>query len=168
MILDLAKIRDEMKKRGCTKAQMESRSLGIILDIIAETDVYKKMIDVEQELNVLESRKADAERTIDFRWRELRKAQSDFEATKREYNAYIEDFNKHLENCATDVARDRLRIAQTFINTANIATGYDNTAFIIGLASILSQGGMNPVDEFKKINPVAARSKEFETWAERI
>jgi hypothetical protein len=39
-----------------------------------------------------------------------------------------------------------------FVNTVSVETKYDNTAFIIGLAAILSNGRINPISELKKIN----------------
>ena len=39
-----------------------------------------------------------------------------------------------------------------FIDSVDVATKYDNTAYIIGLASILSNGSMDAIAELRKIN----------------
>ena len=65
---------------------------------------------------------------------------------------YVENFFTALETCETDKGRDALRAAQMFVNSVTIDSKYDNTAFIIGLASILSQGNVGPIEELKKIN----------------
>lgn len=39
-----------------------------------------------------------------------------------------------------------------YINTVNINTKYDNTAFIVGLSAILTQTSFEPIKELKKIN----------------
>jgi hypothetical protein len=40
-----------------------------------------------------------------------------------------------------------------FVNSVNIDSKYDNTAFIVGLAAILSNGECGAISELKKINP---------------
>ena len=45
-----------------------------------------------------------------------------------------------------------MRIARMFVNMVDVDTKYDNTAYIIGLAAILSRGGINAIGELKKIN----------------
>ena len=70
----------------------------------------------------------------------------------KEWEEYVDKFNKSLEECETAEGRDTLRTAQMFVNTVDIETCYDRTAYIIGLASILSNGRMSAIDELKKIN----------------
>ena len=71
----------------------------------------------------------------------------------QETRNYIDVFLKAISDCETQEARDALRTAQMFINSVSVDTKYDNTAFIIGLASILSQGKTGAIDELRKINP---------------
>ena len=52
-----------------------------------------------------------------------------------------------------------MRAAQVFVNAVSVDTKYDNTAFIIGLAAILSKNGIGAMDELKKINSKVFRRK---------
>ena len=70
----------------------------------------------------------------------------------RETEEYIKKFLDSIEKCETAEARDTMKTAQMFVNSVDVDTKYDNTAFIIGLASILSNGQINGIDELKKIN----------------
>lgn len=65
---------------------------------------------------------------------------------------YMEKFNKMLTACETEQGRDMLRTAQFFVNNVNIDTKYDNTAYIAGLAAILSKGSINSLEALSKIN----------------
>ena len=65
---------------------------------------------------------------------------------------YLKKFNEMLTACETEHSRDTLRTAQFFINNININTKYDNTAYITGLSTILSQGGIDSVEGLSKIN----------------
>ena len=66
-------------------------------------------------------------------------------------------FFQAVEECETLEGKDTLKKAQMFVNTVNLNTKYDNTAFIIGLASILAQGNVAPIEELRKINPDVPR-----------
>ena len=77
------------------------------------------------------------------------------------FDEYVESNEPHwipvTENCDCDLmdneeGRDTMRIAQMFVNMVDVDTKYDNTAYIIGLAAILSRGGISAIDELKKIN----------------
>ncbi|MBR4452403.1 MAG: hypothetical protein IKS39_11245 [Clostridia bacterium] len=65
----------------------------------------------------------------------------------------IEAFNKALENCETAEGRDKLREVQVYINTTKAETKYDNTAFIAGLAEVITGGRFNGMEKLKQINP---------------
>jgi transcriptional regulator with XRE-family HTH domain len=64
---------------------------------------------------------------------------------------YIKNFNESLEKMETPEARDALKTAQLFINTIDVQTDQNNTAFINGLAMILCgvRGGEYP-EKLKK------------------
>ena len=73
----------------------------------------------------------------------------------REYKSiteYIAEFNLALTECESEEGRYALKAAQMFVNSVNVDTKYDNTAFIIGLASILSMGKTGAMDELRKMN----------------
>jgi hypothetical protein len=71
---------------------------------------------------------------------------------KEETQGYIDDFYKTLENCETEEGRDKLRLAQVYINTVNINTEQNNTVFIAGLADLLSGTKVCPLKKLHKIN----------------
>lgn len=153
-------LREEMASRGLTQAQIESKTAAVVLDILSESgDKYKKTWETEQEIT---KRAREAERKIltirsqqnflESQENELNHKREAFEAYNDEVKKYINDFNKSLEECETQEGRDRMRIAQMFVNSVDIDTKYDNTAFIIGLSAILSGGKINAIKELKKIN----------------
>ena len=74
------------------------------------------------------------------------------------HNAYIDKFFAALNECETPEGRDALKKAQMFVNSVNIKTVYDNTAYINGLAAILTKGesatvadGLEKIDEEAKL-----------------
>ena len=46
-----------------------------------------------------------------------------------------------------------MRRAQMFVNSVDVETKYDNTAFIVALGAILSDGKIGAIEELRKINP---------------
>lgn len=62
-----------------------------------------------------------------------------------------------------------MRRVQVFKNEVKIDTKYDNTAYIIALGAILSDGAIGAIDELKKINakPFSTYSKEWQRKWER-
>ena len=146
-------LRDELAKRGLSKAQIESKSVAVVLDVIANTgERYTNLQDEEahasNKLNELKYVLKAGERqlsSLEFKLNELRREM-------RGYKDYINEFNKSLLECETQEGRDAMRIAQMFVNSVDVDTKYDNTAYIIGLASILSGGKINAIKELKKIN----------------
>ena len=152
--IDYETLKQEMLKRGATKTQVESKVLAIALDVITNSDgLYTDIVTQKQTLDALinditaartayKALNAQKEREHEARVREA-----------EEYMAYIEEFNTKLRECETPEARDRMRTAQMFINTVEVNTKYDNTAFIIGLASIISGEAGVAIDRLKKVNP---------------
>ena len=71
---------------------------------------------------------------------------------------YIKNFNESLEKMETPEARDALKTAQLFINTIDVQTNQNNTAFISGLAMILCgvRGGEYP----EKLNKVCGQKEK--------
>ena len=156
--LDLLK--HEMLKRGATKAQVESKILPMVLDIISEDDkggAYKRLDEVEKKIKEKELRfremdwdrnraRAEAERIIE-----------DAKEQWKEINGYISEFYEALKNCETPEGRDAMRRAQVYRNSINIKNGYDNNAYIILLGQILSVGDMGGLNAVKKINPTLVK-----------
>lgn len=151
--LELFKV--EMRKRGLTENQINSKGVAVALDILSESSgTYLHIKEAEDELEELR-------RHIEFLKREQEHKRLDFERMKKElyeerqeFAEYVERFNDSMQNAETPEARDQMRKLQLFINTVDIDTKYDNTAFIAALGAILS-GGPSPLEELKKINPSA-------------
>lgn len=146
--------KEEMRQRGCSDAQIKAKVVPIVLDILAQTpnEEYKN-------LSGLEEKSDDLKREIDHLQYEYRNLQMKAQAIENrtfDIDNYFEEklkaFNEMLGQCETAEARDALRTAQLFMNATDVDTKYDNTAYIIGLASILSKGNISAIGELSKIN----------------
>lgn len=153
-------LREELEKRGMSKAQINSKVVAVVLDVVAQSgNKYTEMWKSEQDVS---KRERDALNTIMWAENEEKDIKARIEGAeralklceekKRQIESYVSKMCEALENCETPEGRDTMRIAQMFVNTVNVDTKYDNTAYIIGLAAILSMGGISPIDELKKIN----------------
>ena len=124
-------LKQEMLKRGCTKAQTESKLVAIVLDIVAEAGTaYTDLREAEERMKDI----AFAAAALQIQRKEVKTAEETFRA---ETGKYIEDFKNLLRDCETAKARDALKVAQIFTDSIQIRTAYDNTAYINGLAMIL-------------------------------
>ena len=157
-------LKAELLRRGFTKQQADSKVVLGVLEILSESNgQYAKMDKILDDVNDLESRKSRLE--VEAREYEKKRnaIRDNMDNIIQEVNdragrlyhetlEYIERFFKALEESETPEGRDALKAAQMFVNTVDVDTKYDNTAFIIGLASILSKGNTAPIDELRKIN----------------
>lgn len=152
-------LREELANRGLPKSQIESRGVAMTLDILSNSgDFYTKMQRDEKELSEkvksLTREQNSLERSIEH-YRKIEAGYRDREAQKRlEEVEYIKQFFAAVKTCETAEGRDAMKRAQIFINTVSVDTKYDNTAFIIGLSAILSDGNVGALSELKKINPL--------------
>ena len=153
----LENLKQEMLKRGCTKQQCESKLIHIVLDILSNSN--GEYIRVQEE-------KAITEQRID----ELRIKKSSFDSYYKEKIQYIDKREKELitqRECLADqlmnVAnllndletpemRDRLLMAQAFINNVDVQTPQNNTAFILALGSIMAGEKYIPIDKLQKMS----------------
>lgn len=127
----LETLKQEMLKRGCTKAQTESKLVAVVLDIVAETGTaYTDLREAEQRVKEIEDEAAAARRL----WEKYTETEKKF---REEVKDYVEDFKAMLRKCETPEARDALRAAQIFTNTVRVKDSRENAAYIAGLASIL-------------------------------
>jgi len=176
-------LRREMKKRGASEAMCKSKTAAMVLDILAETQdgiyaetqeaeekeasLLKRVRYAEENYSSVEYRLRAAEAQLSVINRKITEGKSQLTKAKQkeleDAREYIEKFNKSLEQCELPKARDQMRTAQLFMDAAEVNTKYDNTAFIIGLAAILSGGKIAPIDELKKINKKIA-SYDFPAW----
>ena len=146
-------LREELKRRGMTKNQIESTVVSVVLDIVANSgDKYTKIHEAEEDtskrLYELEHQLRYAERQLE----RIRREEEELRQRRRQFEDYIDKFNKGLNECETAEGRDAMRTAQVYINSVDVDTKYDNTAYIIGLASILSNGKISAIEELQKIN----------------
>ena len=146
-------LKAELKKRGCTTAQTNSKCIPIVLDIICQSgDGYREQAKLIDERDKLRAEIAYLKGWEAQYRREMADEEKYIQKRLGEAQAYIDSFYKAIEECETDDGRDALRLAQMFVNTVTVGTVYDNTAFIIGLAGILSGNKVAPMGELKKIN----------------
>ena len=150
-------LKAELIKKGFTRSQADSKVVTGVLDVIANSNgEFTDLKKTQEEINALERKKETLEDKI--RW--LTDAKNTVIASINKLSRdkyepiinYINDFYAALAKCETPDARDRLKLAQMFVNSVSVDTKYDNTAMIIGLASIISPGEMAAVNELHKIN----------------
>lgn len=155
-------LREELKKRGFNDHNVNGKLVAAVLDILSNTDhVYSDMVKAEQELDAV--RRGVKRKSFEYTRREfeLKQAEQDFEQARWEMVQYIEKFNAALSKCETAEGRDAMRRAQMFVNSVSVNSKYDNTAYIIGLASILHNSSIGAIDELKKVNPKLFREDEL-------
>lgn len=158
-------LKQEMLNRGCTKAQCDSKAVLIVLDIVSKADgkylllaglesiIRSKRLEITCLNEQIEQLKIDRQKAKK-EYEEMEQLRYNRKMKKlQETDDYIKQFFEALEQAETPEARDRLRVAQTFINSVDIDTKYDNTAFIVGLSALLSGVQINPLKEIQKINP---------------
>lgn len=166
-------LREEMRKRGLNQAQCESKVAAVVLDILTEsgnkfTAEWQTERSYEDKERAIERLRRSAERERESAERQERTLSERFKQLNKkadEIHEYIERFYSALENCETPEAKDAIKRAQIFVNSVNVETKYDNTAFIIGLSAILSCGKTAQIDELRKINKkIPGYSKEDLIW----
>lgn len=175
-------LKQEMEKRGATKSQIESKTLLMVVDILAQTGTaYLNARDAEEEAEKAkrEAREArdrklslDAHiRTLSLEAQELnsaaeKRAQAIYDKID-EAVKYVDEWKSALSECETKEGRDRMRLAQMFINSVTVDTKYDNTAYIIALGSIICGSDAMPMERLKKINPKLFDTDEETKWMSR-
>ena len=142
---------DELVKRGFARSAVtKSRTIPAVLDIVANSG--------GEFTNLFEARQQYEKTVIETKRREMQikniieKNEESMRIFENEVKTYFDKFEAALNACETPEGRDAMRAAQVFINSVDIDTKYDNTSYIIGLASILSGGKFGPIDELKKVN----------------
>lgn len=152
-------LRKELISRGFTKQQVyNSKMIPAALDILANSgteytdlNMLRMERDVLRENNQRERRRLDSINKLCNELTSTVLAAVGKELT--EQREYLEQVMEALAGAETAEGRDALRKAQMFVDAVNVSTKYDNTAFIIGLASILSGEKMAPMQQLQKINP---------------
>ena len=164
----LEALREEMMSRGCSKQQCDSKVVAVILDIVSGSgDKYVLEWNDEKEINE-KIRKLEEQhnKLLDQLKRERAKLEgwiNELDRRRDEFIEYQKAFNDGLANMETAEGRDVLRTAQLFIESTEIKTAYDNTAFIYGLGAIMSKGILKMPDRMRKVGTIMP---EFTTWNE--
>lgn len=150
----LDRVKNEMRKRGCSNLQVNSKVVAVVLDIVNNTDIQNtELWEAEKEVQRLRSQAAALRTQIEKDKEEAEKdiacakaAASDEIAVQQatlntlvkkevELRDYIDGFNRSLAECETPEARDAMRALQVFMNAVKVN---DNEAYIYGVASVLT------------------------------
>lgn len=162
----IEELQEEMRRRGCSKAQMNSRIVYMLFDIFAKSDgkifdlknildeieiQKKKLEELKEEKEILEGNLKrlgriedvfELEQKKDFYEREVasleRRVDSIREKEWADAPQYIHDFLNQMNSLETAEGRDVMRLVQLFYNSIDLKNQYDREAFIIGLSSMLS------------------------------
>lgn len=165
--------KDALIKAGASKQMADSKTAQIcftvcannpkLLELIDLNEVYKKRVielgNIESRINYAQSLEPKYDRIREFinSHKGVEKAADVYQANAE----YIEKFNKSLDECETKEGRDALRLAQVFVNSVNTNTDQNNTAFINGLACILSRGECGSLfNGFKKLHAEDPRRED--------
>lgn len=159
-------LKAELLNRGYTKQQCESKVVLGVLEIVSGSQGrYGDLAELDKEIQDSRRENARLMRAIHTQAETLSELRAEKSAILKELNDaadkryndtmdYIEQFNTALLQCETPEARDQMKKAQMFVQSTSVDTKYDNTAFIIGLAAILSDNtqGSWALAELSKIN----------------
>ena len=160
-MIGLEKLKKEMKKRGCSQQQIEAKATMVVLDILSETGTtFTDACMIEKEAKEIMGAAREREAYLSRREEALARREAKFRREQEDAKRYIDDFYKALEECETKEGRDAMRRAQAFINTVEIETPQNNTAFIDGLARILSLGEMSSFLKFEKVAEIPGKSSQ--------
>lgn len=121
----------KLRAEGFTDQQINSKVADAIISIWAEAPELLNVKDKIKEINKeIES----------HRFEQMRKEAKyeDMKAELADKAEELNNFRKELEECTTEKAKDKLRLARFFIENTTVNNGYENTAYIRGLANILS------------------------------
>lgn len=164
-------LRDELIKAGLTKASANSKAVSATIDVLTNSETkYLDLFCLEEEKKRVQSEFDCLSGEILFLKRELESLRKEKEHLSRERSQeevalekikkeqgevaekYLEDIVKSLRECETPEMRDRMKLAQLFVDSVTVQTKYDNTAYIIGLADIIKGGLPDGIGTLRKIN----------------
>jgi Skp family chaperone for outer membrane proteins len=139
-------LKEEMMRRGCTKSQAESKTTAVVLEILANGGtIYTDLMEAEKRTEHVKREYANYYAALNNTKRELETVENELQAEKVKLSKrqeatleYMKAFERRLMECETPEGRDTLRTAQFFMNTVNLHTPQNNTAFIYGLSLILA------------------------------
>lgn len=142
----MERLKEEMINRGCTKSQVESKAVAVVVDILAQTGTHylqeyqdsREIADLKAEAGRELSKARTIRRQAEFELQQAKREKDDIERHRKSLEEYIQVFTESLKQCESAEGRDRMKAAQMFCESVTIRTAYDNTEFIKGLAAILA------------------------------
>lgn len=149
----------KLQQMGLTQAQVNCKATKATFVVCANnpevTELYELEKRIERAARELDNVKRESERQLrKLNGLKLQYKEQECRAQEiqEETNKYIDEFNDALKNCETAEGRDTLRLAQMFVNSVDVESVQNNTAYINGLACILSSGKCGSMfNGFKKI-----------------
>ncbi len=163
-------LHEEMKARGCTSAQINTKAVSVVLDILSEDPgkTFSLVADARKELEKLKSKAELKKHELDVLQWNAEQTREKFEREFKDKQAYIDKFYAALESCETPEGRDRLRAAQVYANSAILETKYDNTVYNNWLGALLAgASSFDGLEEIRKVNPEIDTPKVRLTNAKR-
>lgn len=159
----MERLREELLKLGYTKTQVNSQVVHGVLSIVAKNSEYLDIAEIEKAKKFQQTKLADLEWSVSCEKEKIEELKKKREMLIEHIDKifdemcgvsveYIKKFLDTIKECETPEGRDAIRVAQMFVNSVQVDTKYDNTAFIIGLSSILSNWNTGAIDELRKIN----------------
>lgn len=147
--MTLEELKQEMIKRGRPKSQVNSKTVALVLDILADSgtafiDAWEAEEKTRVETARLESERQSLKRQID-EYEKMRKAT---EASFAGKTAYIKDWYETIKATETAEGRDTMRKAQFYIN--EVRTIATPATYADGLARILASGGSFQINTWVK------------------
>lgn len=147
-------LKEELYKLGCNKSQVEAKVVPLVLGVVAgDPEKFIKISEWESELEKKKNELKRREEAVEEDERAVNLLIDKALKIAKKTQDYVDAFYYAIQSGETPEGRDALRKAQMFVNSVTVETKYDNTAFIAGLAAILSEGKVAPMDELQKINP---------------
>lgn len=161
-------IRERLTELGLNKAATHNKGVELTVAIIANGDdvdatiAFKELIDEYHiSFNTLNSERAELnrkqrelslyEKHLSEEKERISKSSRILEEQRIQLTHMIDDFKDCLCECETAEGRDAARKTAFYIANTNVNTAYDNTAFINGLAVLLSDTQSNLPDNIKKV-----------------
>ena len=161
-------LRERLTELGLNKAATHNKAVELTVAVIANGDdvdatiAFKELLDQyrissdvlkckQAALNDKLSELSIYERSLSEKEKEISKSSRILEEQRIQLTQMIDDFKDCLCECETAEGRDAARKAAFFIANTNVNTAYDNTAFINGLAALLSDTQSNLPDNIKKV-----------------
>lgn len=164
-------LKEEMTRRGCTKSQVESKTVAVVLEIVANGgSIYTDLTEAKKELEEYREETWQHKTFIHETKKELNEVRKELLAeraklSKRQEDAfeYLKEFEHRVMECETPEQRDILRTAQFYVNNTKIMSPQNNTARIIGLALILAGHKIDPekLEPYSLIDPSSEVKQSF-------